>query len=182
MGLKLMNENLQTQGPAVRAEQLIDVYRTQESVPSPWVAISDQVMGGVSTAELRQGERHDSVCSCLTGRTRLENNGGFVQMKLEIEPSGSYADYAGLFIELCGAAHDYNLNVKTTQLNKPWQSFRCTLAVQPQWTRFIVPYAHLLAHRTDAELDPAKIRSVAVVAIGTAFDVDVCVRRFGFFR
>lgn len=173
---------MQTQGPAVRDEQLVDVYRAGEGEPSPWIAISDQVMGGISTAVLRQDKRHDSVCSCLSGRTRLENNGGFVQMKLEIEPSWSCADYAGLFIELCGAAHDYNLNVKTTQLDKPWQSFRCTLAVAPQWTRFVVPFAQLRPHRTDVELEPATIRSVAVIAIGTAFDVDVCVRRFGFFR
>lgn len=177
-----MSEQLQTQGPFVRDEQLVDVYQACQGVPSPWIAISDQVMGGVSTADLRQDQRHDSVCSCLSGRTRLENNGGFVQMKLEIEPSWSCADYAGMFIELCGAAHDYNLNVKTTQLDRPWQSFRCTLAVEPQWTRFVVPYAQLRPHRTDLALDPATIRSVAVIAIGSAFDVDVCVRRFGFFR
>jgi len=177
-----MNENLKTQGPAVRAEHLIDVYQASQDVHSPWTVISDQVMGGVSSAELRQDDRHSSPCTCLAGRTRLENNGGFVQMKLEIEPGWSRADYRGLFIELCGAAHDYNLHVKTNQLDRPWQSFRCTLPVEPQWTRFIVPYAQLHAHRTDAELQPAEIRSVAVVAIGTAFDVDACVRRFGFFR
>ena len=177
-----MNQHMQTHGPAIRNEQLIDVYQACESEPSPWIAISDQVMGGVSTAEVRQGERDGSACTCLSGRTRLENNGGFVQMKLEVESRCQCGDYAGMFIELCGAAHEYNLNVKTTQLDKPWQSFRCSLAVEPQWARFIVPYAELRGHRTDAELDPAKIRSVAVVGIGTAFDVDVCVRRFGFYR
>jgi len=176
-----MNENLTTRGPAVDAEQLIDVYQARQDVPSPWTVISDQVMGGVSSAALQQDDRHNSPCTCLAGRTRLENNGGFVQMKLEIEPGGLRADYGGIFIELCGAAHDYNLHVKTNQLDRPWQSFRCTLQVEPQWTRFIVPYAQLRAHRTDAELQPGDIRSVAVVAIGTAFDVDVCVRRFGFF-
>jgi len=103
-------------------------------------------------------------------------------MKLDIPPSELHTDYRGVFIELCGTAHDYNLHVKTTQLTRPWQSFRCSLAVQPQWTRFILPYEQLQAHRTEAELQPATIRSIAVVAIGQAFDVDVCVRRFGFFR
>ncbi|WP_417517320.1 CIA30 family protein [Marinobacter sp.] len=176
-----MNENLKTQGPAVREEQLVDVYLARLDAPSPWAVISDQVMGGVSSAELRQSERHGSPCTCLTGRTSLDNNGGFVQMKFEVEPDCMRKDYRGLFIELCGAAHDYNLHVKTNQLARPWQSFRCTLPVEPEWTRFIVPYEQLRAHRTDAELQPAGIRSVAVVAIGTAFDVDVCVRRFGFF-
>ncbi|MBQ0815569.1 MAG: CIA30 family protein [Marinobacter sp.] len=176
-----MSEHLKTRGPTVRDEQLIDVYRARPDVSSPWTVISDQVMGGVSSAALQQDNRHSSPCACLTGRTRLDNNGGFVQMKLEIEPSWLNADYRGLFVELCGEEHDYNLHVKTNQLIKPWQSFRCTLPVEPQWTRFIVPYEQLRAHRTSAELQPADIRSVAVVAIGAEFDVDVCVRRFGFF-
>src|SRR5690554_1979716 len=177
-----MNEHLKTQGPAVAEEQLIDVYRSTQGQPSPWLVISDQVMGGVSTAALHQDQRQNSNCNCLVGRTSLDNNGGFVQMRLDIDPDWLRPDYRGVFIELYGTAHDYNLHIKTIQLTRPWQSYRCTLAVQPQWTRFILPYAQLQAHRTDAELQPVQIRSVAVVAIGQAFAVDVCVRRFGFFR
>ena len=177
-----MKETLRTHGPAVQAEQLVDIYQARANDRSPWMAISDQVMGGESSGGIRQDCRVGSACTCLTGRTSLENNGGFLQMKLEIEPGEPLAEYAGLFIELCGPAHDYNLNVKTTQLDKPWQSFRCTLPIAPQWTRFVVPYTQLSAHRTDAEFDPATMRSVAVIAIGEAFDVDVCVRRFGFYR
>ena len=40
-----MNEIIKTQGPAVAAEQLIDVYRSTQDQTSPWVVISDQVMG-----------------------------------------------------------------------------------------------------------------------------------------
>ena len=102
-------------------------------------------------------------------------------MRLDIEPSCLRTDNRGVFIELYGSAHEYNLHVKTTELTRPWQSYRCTLAVEPQWMRFVVPYTQLQAHRTDIALQPADIVSVAVVAIGQAFDVDVCVRRFGFF-
>lgn len=177
-----MSETLVIHGRDVRDEQLIDVYQARDDKQTPWMVISDRVMGGVSTGELRRQERHGSLCTCLSGRTSLENNGGFLQMKLDVEASWPCAEYAGMFIELCGAAHDYNLNVKTSQLEKPWQSFRCTLPVKPEWTRFIVPYAQLSPHRTDAALAPGKIRSVAVIGIGEAFDVDVCVRRFGFYR
>tara|TARA_R110002020_G_scaffold218178_1_gene425960 strand:+ start:13310 stop:13849 length:540 start_codon:yes stop_codon:yes gene_type:complete len=179
-----MTEHIKTHGTSLRDDQLIDVYQAYQAEPSPWTAITDQVMGGVSTAEVRQGERHGSACTCLSGRTSLENNGGFVQMKLDIQPSWQCGDYAGFFIELCGPAHEYNLNVKSTQLTKPWQSFRCTVNVQPEWARFVVPYTQLQLqpHRTDLELDPATIRSIAVIAIGEAFDVDVCVRRFGFYQ
>lgn len=176
-----MHDTIKIHGSAVRAKQLVDVYNSDQHEFSPWNVISDQVMGGVSSATQHQEERHNAPCTCLVGRTSLDNNGGFVQMKLDIEPSELSADYKGLFIELAGNAHDYNLHIKTAQLNRPWQSFRYTLSVEPQWTRFIVPFQQLLAHRTEAELQPAEIKSVAVVAIGQEFDVDVCVRRFGFF-
>ena len=102
-------------------------------------------------------------------------------MKFDIQSSLLRTGYQGIFIELYGSAHEYNLHIKTTQLTRPWQSFRSSLAVEPRWTRFIVPYEQLQAHRTDAELEPTKITSIAVVAIGQEFDVDVCVRRLGFF-
>lgn len=171
---------MKTEGPS--AELLTDIYQARPGEPSPWTAITDQVMGGVSRAEVQQCERNGSACTCLSGRTSLENNGGFIQMKLEIDPSWRCGEYAGFFIELCGPAHEYNLNVKTTQLTKPWQSFRCTVNVQPEWTRFVVPYTQLQPHRTELELDAATIRSIAVIAIGEAFEVDVCVRRFGFYQ
>jgi len=48
-----MHENLTIHGPAIAEEQLIDVYRSTQDQPSPWLVISDQVMGGVSSAELQ---------------------------------------------------------------------------------------------------------------------------------
>ena len=176
-----MNEQLNINDPVIAEEQLIDIYRSIQDQPSSWMMISDRVMGGVSSAELRQEKRDNSHCSCLSGRTSLDNNGGFVQMKFDIQSSLLRTGYQGIFIELYGSAHEYNLHIKTTQLTRPWQSFRYSLAVAPQWTRFIVPYEQLQAHRTDAELEPTKITSIAVVAIGQEFDVDVCVRRLGFF-
>jgi len=174
-------QTLHQRGPSVGHGRLIDVFQAQDGGPTPWVAITDQVMGGISNARIEQCERGGSPCIRLTGRTSLENNGGFVQMKLDIGPAPALANFRGVFLELYGPAHEYDLRIKTTQLEKPWQSFRHGLEVSPQWTRFHVPYADFIAHRTDARLDPSLIRSLAVVAIGEAFDVDVCVRRAGFF-
>lgn len=81
-----MNDTFNIQGPAVREEQLVDLYRASQTQPSSWRGISDQVMGGVSSASVLQDVRQDVSCSCLVGRTYLDNNGGFVQMRLEIEP------------------------------------------------------------------------------------------------
>src|SRR5690554_7718036 len=99
-----MNENLNIQGPAVAVQKLIDVYQSSQKQPSSWTVISDQVMGGVSTAALHQDQRDQTICSSLFGQTRLANSGGFVQMRFDIEPSGLRSDYRGIFIERYGSA------------------------------------------------------------------------------
>ena len=49
-----MKETLRTHGPAVQAEQLVDIYQARADEHSPWVAISDQVMGGESSGGVRE--------------------------------------------------------------------------------------------------------------------------------
>ncbi|MGO1246483.1 MAG: CIA30 family protein [Oceanisphaera sp.] len=164
-------------GPALQPEQLIDIEPHQQS----WQLICDQVMGGLSEARLLTQDDNGLPSHCLVGRTRLENNGGFVQIKQNIQPQWLAASYSGVFIELRGTQHQYNVHLKTQQLTKPWQSFRHTLTVSPQWTRFHLPFAQLQPHRTEAALFVPHITSIAVVAIGEAFDVNVCVRRVGFY-
>ena len=46
-----MTEHIKTHGTSLRDDQLIDVYQAYQAEPSPWTAITDQVMGGVSTAK-----------------------------------------------------------------------------------------------------------------------------------
>ena len=91
-----MNEQLNINDPVIAEEQLIDIYRSIQDQPSSWMMISDRVMGGVSSAELRQEQRDNSHCICLIGHTSLANNGGFVQMRFDIEPSCLDSDYRAI--------------------------------------------------------------------------------------
>ncbi|MFO1158484.1 MAG: CIA30 family protein [Reyranellaceae bacterium] len=65
----------------------------------------------------------------MRGDVRLENNGGFVQMALDLarpEVSGSGTldarGWRGLEIDIHGAPHSYSLHVRTADLERPWQS------------------------------------------------------------
>ena len=60
-----------------------------------WHALSDRVMGGVSNAVLESAHRAGRQALCLHGEVRLENNGGFVQMGLDLAPSGAAIDASG---------------------------------------------------------------------------------------
>lgn len=151
-----------------------------------WRMVTDQVMGGQSQGEVVRKQELDSLCDCLQGAVSLANNGGFIQMQLNFKKmptlSKPLAEYDGIFIELMGQPHLYNLHFKSSQLLLPWQSFRKQVAVTEQWQRFYVPFKEFESHRTFATFKPAKATKFAVVAIGEAFQAKVCVRKFGVYH
>ena len=55
----------------------------------PWRGFSDRVMGGVSQEVIVLFEIDGRRCLRLTGDVRLENNGGFIQMALDLVARGS---------------------------------------------------------------------------------------------
>lgn len=71
-----------------------------------------------------------------------------------------------------GNCESYDLRLHTDALTRPWQSFRATFTVSPQWTRLQFPFDRFEAHRTDARFAPAELRRIGIVAIlHRAFDV-----------
>src|SRR5512143_1823375 len=51
---------------------------------TPWRGFSDRVMGGISQEMIALTEIDGRRCLRLTGDVRLENNGGFIQMALDL--------------------------------------------------------------------------------------------------
>ena len=51
---------------------------------TPWRSVTDQVMGGVSTARIAFEEIQGRLCLCLSGDVSLDNNGGFIQASLDL--------------------------------------------------------------------------------------------------
>jgi len=168
-------------------EAIYDPSSDKNRTPSSaWKLISDQVMGGRSQGEITRVLSDESAFDCLQGEVSLANNGGFIQMQMNLKNitglSRPFADYDGIFIELKGKPHVYNLHFKSSQLWLPWQSFRKAVSVTEQWQRFFIPFSDFESHRTFSTFKPAKATRFAIVAIGEAFAVKVCVRRFGVYQ
>ena len=150
-----------------------------------WALISDAVMGGVSTGMLRREAVAGRTALHLQGTVRLDNSGGFLQIAADLEPSGGALDatgWTGLAIDLCGPAQDYGLHLRTTDLTRPWQSFRAELACTPDWQRHYLPFAAFRPHRTEAALNAGRLRRVGLIAIGRAFRVDLAMGGLWFYR
>jgi hypothetical protein len=140
-----------------------------------WVARTDAVMGGISSGNLSTAMKQGRPCVHLTGRVRLENNGGFVQASLDLASNG-YLDasrYAGIELEILGNGEIYNLHLRTDGLQFVWQSYRTSFRAGPHWQRLFLPFDDCKPYRTDKPLDKGRLRRLGVVAIGRDMEADV---------
>lgn len=152
------------------------------SAQGRWQTADDRVMGGVSVASLQADERQGSGCYCLSGQVSLDNRGGFLQMKWEMDKDFDASTYTGIYVDVLGNNEDYNIHVRTEQLWLPWQSFRYTFHATPQWQVHYVPFSAFENYKTWSSLDAKAIAKMAIVAIGRSFSADVCVREWGFYK
>ncbi len=141
-----------------------------------WQCISDRVMGGVSEATLRHEVHAGKHCLHLTGDVQLENNGGFVQMALELDPGGGYLDartFTGVGLTVSGNNERYAVHLRTADAVRPWQSYRAPFEASGEWHVVRLPFTRFVPHRLEAPLDLSRLRRLGVVAIGRAFHADL---------
>jgi hypothetical protein len=150
-----------------------------------WEAFSDNVMGGVSVARVTREEVGGRMALRLQGAVRLENNGGFVQAALDLAAEGRPFDaraFAGVELDVAGPPETYGLHLRTPDLNRPWQSYRQSFQTTPAWRTVRLPFAGFTPYRTDAPLDISRLRRIALIAIGRAFQADVALAGIRFYR
>jgi hypothetical protein len=141
-----------------------------------WELVSDRVMGGVSDGRLRRELVAGRPALRLTGAVSLANNGGFVQMALDLAPPGRLLDargWDGVALEVLGNGETYGVHLRTDATTRPWQSWRQGFVAEPAWRRLHLRFDCFAPHRIDAALDPARLRRIGLVAIGRAFDADL---------
>ena len=150
---------------------------------TPWEFVSDTVMGGVSSGRIVKETISGREATRLTGDVSLDNNGGFVQMAFDINDGGSSFDASGwsaIEVDVIGNNETYDLRLRTTELTRPWQSFRASFFAPSDWAAIRIPLDDFEPHKTDATFDPHLIRRIGILAIGRVFSADVAVSRVRF--
>jgi hypothetical protein len=149
-----------------------------------WRLFTDGVMGGVSVGSLAIEEVAGRSCLRMRGDVRLENNGGFIQVALDVdeEQRRSAAGYAGLLLDVHGNDEQYNVHLRTDGMRAPWQSFRATFTATPAWRTVKLPFSQFNAYRFDGAFDASTLRRIGIVAIGRAFTADLCISRLALYR
>jgi hypothetical protein len=152
---------------------------------TPWRGFSDQVMGGISQETLALTEIAGRRCLRLTGDVRLENNGGFIQMTLDLAPDGRTFDassYVGVLLTVRGNGEKYGVHLRTPACVRPWQSYRARFVAKPEWREIRLPFDRLEPYRLTEALDINQLRRLGLVAIGRAFYADLAISTVGLYR
>ncbi|MBK1705789.1 CIA30 family protein [Halochromatium glycolicum] len=166
---------------------LIDDFNDESSssrLGTDWRLVTDRVMGGVSDARMQRRSVDGQRALCLSGAVSLENNGGFVQINLDLSRSGllDASAFDGVRLVARGNDAEYNVHLKTPATRLPWQSYRATMTAGPAWQEHRLPFASFHPHRLVPALDPARLKRLGIVAIGRAMSADICIAEIGFYQ
>ncbi|MCC5793935.1 MAG: CIA30 family protein [Chromatiales bacterium] len=164
---------------------LLDDFRHTDglaAIGTTWEGFTDRVMGGISNMEAGytpgEGDGHHLR---MQGEVRLENNGGFIQVRLPLTYDRAGFDasaYQGVAVTLRGTPGSYFLHVRCSNTRRVWQYFSAPLPVGEDWQRVVVPFSAFSARYMGQEpLNLDALRSIAIVAYGEAFSADVQVAR-----
>lgn len=182
-----MAEKTEPKKESQMEEQLIDdVSRDdmQSALGGKWQMVSDQVMGGVSDGTMLLTEKAGRRCLQLQGNVSTDNNGGFLQLALDLNQGQSFdaSAFKGIKIDVFGNGEDYNLHLRTKGLWFPWQAYRSSFRTEPKWQTVELPFAEFQAYKTSKALNTAKLRRIGLVAIGKDFAADVCLGSIQFYK
>jgi hypothetical protein len=137
--------------------------------------VSDQVMGGVSRGHLDLTDVRGRPALRLTGDVSLERGGGFLQMAGDLPLAARGA--TGVRLLVCGNGETYGCHLRTTDVTRPWQSYRHRFEATAEWRTVDLCFADFVPHRIEAPLNVEGLTRLGLVAIGRAFHVDLAVGR-----
>ncbi|QFU07690.1 Complex I intermediate-associated protein 30 (CIA30) [Rhodobacteraceae bacterium THAF1] len=166
--------------PSARSRKMEHlIYDADRDGAGEWELVSDQVMGGVSDGALSVQQVAGRAAIRLTGTVSTDNDGGFLQLARDVD---SAAGWNGIALTVRGNAEPYNLHLRTTALQRPWQSFRATFDATEDWQTHRIAFDKLTAHRTDETFDAAALSRMGLVAIGRDFRADLALSKLVLFR
>ena len=158
---------------------LLDEFSSADgrsSLDTRWQGFTDRVMGGISDLSAGYVETDRGAAIRMTGSVRLENNGGFIQLRLPLSASDTSLDiseFNALRLVARGQPGAYYVHLRTQDNRRPWHYYAAPIEVGPDWQTIVLPLREFQAHGTRQTLDLTQARSIAVVAYGERFEADI---------
>lgn len=147
-----------------------------------WRFFADTVMGGVSTGQVDFVQEDGQTHAHLTGRVSTENNGGFIQIRLDL-PDPPPEGTAGVRLIVRGNEQQYFVHLRTKGTLLPWQYYQAGFMVTRDWAEVRLPFDTFVRSGALLRAVPraGSLTSIGIVAYGRDHDAEIDVREVGFY-
>ena len=176
----------------VKSELLIDDFRDgsgRSALGGYWQLSSDRVMGGISKgrAFLIPAEDDESrFVMKMTGEVRLENNGGFIQVRLPLVTQNqplNAADFSGISLRVRGNDQQYFVHLRTVGSRLPWLYHYAEFEAPGDWTEIRLPFDSFKSDNVPmGNVRADRLVSIAVVAAKEQMMADIEVAELSFYE
>jgi Complex I intermediate-associated protein 30 (CIA30). len=142
-----------------------------------WQFFTDGVMGGRSTGNVKIEKIKDELCYRMTGNVTTENNGGFIQMRVKIDPPITSNNFVGVYIRALGNNFKYSIHIRTPYTTFPWQYYHSKFQVDDKWAEKFLPFSNFNKSNfyQPKQLNYQKIKTIGIVAGFKNFEADISV-------
>ena len=175
----------------IDSDLLIDDFSSGDGrsiLGSYWQLSSDRVMGGISLGEAFLAPSPldgDAYILKMTGDVRLENNGGFVQVRLPLGSANrpfDASEFSGVALNVRGNGEVYYVHIRLAGSWRPWAYFYQRFVTSSDWTRVELPFEAFKSDSTRGALPSDRLVSIAVVAAKEKMRADIEVARVELYR
>jgi len=149
-----------------------------------WRLVTDAVMGGVSSGATNAVVHKGRMAICMRGNVSIANNGGFIQLALDLAPDAGSFDagrFAGVELDALGNGERYGIHLRSAELTQPQQSYRQSFLATQDWKTLKFPFGQFRPHRTDISINTTRLRRIGLVAIGRQFTAKLAIARLAFY-
>ena len=139
-------------------------------------------MGGVSTGQVTFKTQDDKSYAQMTGRVSTENNGGFIQIRIDL-PTAAPAGTQGIRLNLRGNDQSYFVHLRTNSTLLPWQYYQAEFTVTKNWTEIKLPLSAFKASGRMLRKKPRaqSLKSIGIVAFGRDHSAEIDVQKVSFY-
>jgi hypothetical protein len=154
----------------------------RSALGTTWQGLTDRVMGGRSDMEFGYRGTEGRKTLFMRGKVRLDNSGGFLQVRLPLADDGRFdaSAWAGIRLTLRGAPGPYYVHLRTVDTRQPWAHYRAPLPVGRDWQTVDVPFDTFRGVNLHEPLDRGSLVSLGIVAYGERFDAELEMSRLSF--
>jgi len=166
---------------------LDDFSADRSAIGTEWKGFTDQVMGGVSDMIITRIPEADRTFVRMQGEVSLENNGGFIQIRLMLKsflkPFNGSA-YKGIRVKVRGKGSGYYIFLRTCSMILPWKYLAASVSVTDEWQEVDIPWSAFKQgdYGRVGKLRTNRLKSLALVAYGEEFEAMIDLAEIGLYR